>query len=47
MMTARFAALLCVLLLFGAVLGAQDKNILSLASDLGAVLEWDPLRDAG
>jgi N-acetylmuramoyl-L-alanine amidase len=27
--------------------GAQDKNLLSLAADLGAVLEWDPLRDAG
>jgi N-acetylmuramoyl-L-alanine amidase len=27
--------------------GAQEKNLLSLASDLGAVLEWNPLRDNG
>ena len=47
MRTARVAASLCVLLLLGAGLAAQDKNILSVASDLGAVLEWDPLRDAG
>jgi len=47
MRAARVAASLCVLLLIGAGLGAQDKNILSLTSDLGAVLEWDPLRDAG
>ena len=47
MRTTRRAASVLVLLLLGAVLGAQDKNILSLASDLGAVLEWDPLRDAG
>lgn len=47
MRDARVAVSLCVLLLLGAGVGAQDKNILSLASDLGAVLEWDPLRDAG
>jgi N-acetylmuramoyl-L-alanine amidase len=47
MRAARVAASLCILLLLGAGLGAQDKNILSLTSDLGAVLEWDPLRDAG
>ncbi len=41
------AASLCVLLLLGARLGAQDKNILSVTSDLGAVLEWDSLRDSG
>jgi len=29
------------------VLGAQDKNLLSLANDLGALLEWDALRDMG
>jgi N-acetylmuramoyl-L-alanine amidase len=43
----KAAALICILLLVGASLGAQEKNILSLTSDLGAVLEWDPLRDAG
>ena len=43
----RPAALLCVLLAISVPIGAQDKNILSLAGDLGAVLEWDPLRDAG
>jgi N-acetylmuramoyl-L-alanine amidase len=47
MRTTRRTASVLVLLLLGALLGAQDKNILSLASDLGAVLEWDPLRDAG
>ena len=47
MKAARFAAGVCVLLLIGAGLGAQEKNILSVTSDLGAVLEWDPLRDAG
>lgn len=26
---------------------AQEKDIVSLAGDLGAVLEWDPLREAG
>jgi N-acetylmuramoyl-L-alanine amidase len=35
------------LILAAAVAGAQDKNLLSLATDLGAVLEWDPLRDTG
>lgn len=43
----RFAAFLCAMLVIGAAVGAQEKNILSLTSDLGAVLEWDPLRDAG
>jgi N-acetylmuramoyl-L-alanine amidase len=47
MRAARLAASMCVLLLLGVGLGAQDKNILSLSSDLGAVLEWDPLRDVG
>jgi N-acetylmuramoyl-L-alanine amidase len=40
-------ALIGILLLTGAGIGAQEKNLLSLTSDLGAVLEWDPLRDAG
>jgi N-acetylmuramoyl-L-alanine amidase len=37
--------LLAVLPLAG--LSAQEKNLLTLAADLGAVVEWDPLRDAG
>jgi N-acetylmuramoyl-L-alanine amidase len=36
-----------MLLLIGASIAAQEKNILSLTSDLGAVLEWDPLRETG
>ncbi|MGO9307813.1 MAG: N-acetylmuramoyl-L-alanine amidase [Spirochaetia bacterium] len=43
----KIAVILCGLLVIGASIGAQDKNILSLAGDLGAVLEWDPLRDTG
>jgi N-acetylmuramoyl-L-alanine amidase len=42
----RFAAT-CILLLVSALGAAEDKNLLSLAHDLGAQLEWDPLRDAG
>ena len=38
------AALLLLLAVAGA---ADDKNLLTLAHDMGAVLEWDPLRDAG
>jgi N-acetylmuramoyl-L-alanine amidase len=34
-------------LLLAVAANAQDKNLLSLATDLGAVLEWDPLRDVG
>ncbi len=40
------ASLLACLVCAGGA-AAQDKDILSLTSDLGAVLEWDPLRDAG
>ena len=47
MRSTRVAALVCALLAVGALIGAQDKNILSLTNDLGATLEWDPLRDAG
>jgi N-acetylmuramoyl-L-alanine amidase len=44
----RAAFFLFVLLLsFPLLAQAQEKNLLSLAADLGAVLEWDPLRDAG
>jgi N-acetylmuramoyl-L-alanine amidase len=35
------------LLLLAAAGSAEDKNLLTLAHDMGAVLEWDPLRDAG
>jgi N-acetylmuramoyl-L-alanine amidase len=43
----KASAVLSILLMACALIGAQEKNILSLTSDLGAVLEWDPLRDAG
>jgi N-acetylmuramoyl-L-alanine amidase len=42
----RFAAV-GLLLLISVIARAEDKNLLTLAHDLGAVLEWDPLRDAG
>jgi len=35
------------LLLLATLAAGQDKELLSLTNDLGAVLEWDPLRDAG
>ena len=47
MRMSRQLAAVCVLLLVSAFAGAADKNLLSLAHDLGAQLEWDPLRDAG
>jgi N-acetylmuramoyl-L-alanine amidase len=48
MMSRRIVhALLCVMLAGSALASAEDKNILSLTGDLGAVLEWDPLRDTG
>jgi N-acetylmuramoyl-L-alanine amidase len=43
----KASAVLSILFLACASIGAQEKNLLSLTSDLGAVLEWDPLRDAG
>ncbi|HEY9592884.1 MAG TPA: N-acetylmuramoyl-L-alanine amidase [Spirochaetia bacterium] len=43
--TALVAALLVLRL--AAAVAAEDKNLLSLANDLGAQLEWDPLRDTG
>ena len=36
-----------LLLLLAVAAGAEDRNLLSVVADLGAVLEWDPLRDAG
>jgi len=44
---ASLVALAALLLLLPRLAGGQEKNLLSLAADLGAVLEWDPLRDAG
>jgi N-acetylmuramoyl-L-alanine amidase len=36
-----------VLFLLAAAGPVEDKDLLTLAHDMGAVLEWDPLRDAG
>jgi N-acetylmuramoyl-L-alanine amidase len=51
MMSARITAFLFAVITFSAsfsvAAGAQEKNLLSVTSDLGAVLEWDPLRDSG
>jgi N-acetylmuramoyl-L-alanine amidase len=47
MKKARILASALILALVTAAGVAQEKDILSLAGDLGAVLEWDPLRDAG
>jgi N-acetylmuramoyl-L-alanine amidase len=41
------ALVISTLLLSAAVGASQDKNLLSVVKDLGAVLEWDPLRDTG
>ncbi|HVO38888.1 MAG TPA: N-acetylmuramoyl-L-alanine amidase [Spirochaetia bacterium] len=41
-----FLSLLALLLLAGAV-EAQQRDLLSIVADLGAVLEWDPLGDRG
>ena len=43
----RLYPVMAVLLLLAAAIAAEDRNLLTLANDLGAVLEWDPLRDAG
>ncbi len=40
-------ALAAILILAAATAAAEDKNLITLAGDLGAFLEWDPLRDAG
>jgi N-acetylmuramoyl-L-alanine amidase len=45
--TRTFALVLTVLLAAAAAAGAQEKNLLSVVKDLGALLEWDPLRDSG
>ncbi len=36
-----------LLLLIAAAIGAEDRNLLTLAKDMGATLEWDPLGDTG
>ena len=36
-----------LLISLGATLGAEDRDLLAFVKDLGATLEWDPLRDAG
>ena len=47
-MTRLFSVVLAALLLLAAIsAGGQDKNLISVAADLGATLEWDPLRDSG
>ena len=43
----RVLGCILLLLLLPHAVSAEDRNLLSLASDLGAVLEWDPLQDAG
>ncbi len=43
----RAAVLILLTLACAGRLGGQDKNLISVAADLGAVLEWDPLRDEG
>jgi N-acetylmuramoyl-L-alanine amidase len=46
----RRAAIIVSVFLFCVCAGgamAEEKNLLSLAKDLGAVLEWDALRDTG
>ena len=47
MIVTRVLGCILLLLLLPLAASAEDRNLLSLASDLGAVLEWDPLRDAG
>jgi N-acetylmuramoyl-L-alanine amidase len=47
MRTARVILFAILALLVAMHSHGQDKNILSLVADLGAVLEWDPLRDSG
>ncbi len=42
-----FALVIAALLLAAPVGVPQDKNLLSVVKDLGAILEWDSLRDVG
>jgi len=43
----RIFAAVFLLLTLAAFATAEDRDLLSVVSELGAVLEWDPLRDAG
>lgn len=47
MRPSRFFLPLFVALTFCVTAFAQEKDLLSLVADLGAGLEWDPLRDRG
>ncbi len=47
MRKARVLAGAILIVLLAATSAAQEKDLLSLAGDLGGVLEWDPLRDVG
>jgi len=47
MRVSRAIALLLLLASAAPWAGAEDKDLLSLVADLGAVLEWNPLRDTG
>jgi len=43
----RFLLPFLLVLTFSAAAFAQEKNLLSMVGELGAGLEWDPLRDRG
>jgi len=43
----RILASAIFIVMLAATSTAQEKDLLSLAGDLGGVLEWDPLRDVG
>ncbi|MGD0727058.1 MAG: N-acetylmuramoyl-L-alanine amidase [Spirochaetia bacterium] len=43
----RILASAIFIVMLAATSAAQEKDLLSLAGDLGGVLEWDPLRDVG
>jgi N-acetylmuramoyl-L-alanine amidase len=47
MRPARIVAVVLLFVVSAAAACGQEKDLLSVAEDLGAVLEWDPLRDAG
>ena len=43
----RLLAVILLILLLPRGLPAEDRSLLSVVGELGAVLEWDPLRDTG
>lgn len=47
MRKARILASAVLIVMIAATSAAQEKDLLSLAEDLGGMLEWDPLRDVG